>query len=161
MLKFYPTLCVAAEGGEGVQEARVFAEHAIGELRACGWTNIDSLETLEDACDTRTVVSVGSDGSVQGILLYYVSDTNHEHFITVTYVDPQYRGRGIFRSMLGLVSDHAVLNGMSKVSLGVNVENKKMNEIMGRCGFASEWVYYKKSSRELSESFGSLFKGKE
>jgi len=79
-----------------------------------------------------------------GVLVYNSPDAYHDTcwFISLSYVIPRYRQRGVYRSLWGTLVSRAIVLGVPCIKGAVSVRNTEMQLVMQKVGRTEEYHGY-------------------
>lgn len=82
----------------------------------------------------------GRDEVAAGVALFGVEREFKRCWITLAYVDPEYRGRGVWRGINEAVEAIAKAAGVRSIEYATHLRNNAMREVSKRTGFSEEFV---------------------
>lgn len=75
-------------------------------------------------------------GQCAGFVAFYCNDTTKDlAFITLVLLAPQFRGRGLAKSLINYTLDYCRINGFKKCGLNVRKDNHSAINLYESCGF--------------------------
>lgn len=110
-----------------------------------GWAAILADGNGEDAvCPAwdQEVIAAIVDGKVVGIVTFTVSEWANYLWVHLSYVRPQYRRQGLFRTMFEKLTEIAQEREIPEICSGVSARNTAMQKVNVRLGRKIESLVY-------------------
>lgn len=82
----------------------------------------------------------GRDFIAAGVLLFGIEREFKRCWLTLSYVEPEFRGRGVYRGMWESLTSVTKANGVQTIEYATHLRNSAMREISKRMFCAEEFV---------------------
>jgi RimJ/RimL family protein N-acetyltransferase len=115
------------------------------ELVQDGFT--DDSYALAVSPDDHVIYAVDDkDGEFLGIIAYRFDEANDTTLLTLAYVEPSSRQKGIFKDMLHILDTEMKAKHNRRLMLNVWTANKIGHLVAQKCGFTVGWVEYRRGA---------------